>query len=326
MINEIGNIYGKLTVLKRALRPEGRPKGAYWLCQCECGTQKIIRGADLRAGSVNSCGCLLGKHSIKNEVGNIYGRLTVISISNERKNGSVCWNCKCSCGKHVIVAGDELRRGGTKSCGCLVRTKSRESNSVDRTGKTYNKLTAISIDEERTIQANHGLYWHCQCECGNFTSVLGTNLANGSVKSCGCLKNSYGEEVIETLLIQHNVPYIKEYCFSDLKSDLGGALRFDFAILDNYKNVIHLIEYDGEQHFKAVELWGGNEGLKRRIENDRKKDLYCEINNLKLTRIPYWKLSNLTFKDLEVNINELSHLEDVSYNIMKISVEKELKV
>lgn len=32
MKNEIGNTYGKLTVIERAERPEGRPKGAYWLC------------------------------------------------------------------------------------------------------------------------------------------------------------------------------------------------------------------------------------------------------------------------------------------------------
>lgn len=82
MKNEVGNIYGKLTVISKANRPDNRPKGAYWLCHCECGKDKIIRGADLRTGSVNSCGCLLGKHSIKNEAGNIYGELTVISISD----------------------------------------------------------------------------------------------------------------------------------------------------------------------------------------------------------------------------------------------------
>jgi hypothetical protein len=32
MKNEIGNKYGKLTVIKKVPRPDGRPKGAYWLC------------------------------------------------------------------------------------------------------------------------------------------------------------------------------------------------------------------------------------------------------------------------------------------------------
>jgi len=60
MKNEIGNRYGKLVVVERAPKPEGRPKGAYWLCKCDCGNSKIVRGADLRSGDVNSCGCLYG--------------------------------------------------------------------------------------------------------------------------------------------------------------------------------------------------------------------------------------------------------------------------
>ena len=32
MKNEVGHRYGKLVVLERAPKPEGRPKGAYWLC------------------------------------------------------------------------------------------------------------------------------------------------------------------------------------------------------------------------------------------------------------------------------------------------------
>jgi len=60
MKNEIGNKYGKLLVIEKAPRPENRPKGAYWLCKCNCGNYKVIRGADLRSGHVNSCGCLYG--------------------------------------------------------------------------------------------------------------------------------------------------------------------------------------------------------------------------------------------------------------------------
>lgn len=305
MINEVGNKYGKLTVINRVPRPEGRPKGAYWLCSCECGKEKIVRGADLRAGSVNSCGCLLGKHSIKNEIGNTYGRLTVISISDERRAGSVCWNCKCSCGNYVIVAGDELRSGGIKSCGCLMKDRTRECNGVNRVNKTYGKLTAIEIDEEKTSYHNHGLYWKCRCECGNYVSILGSNLDNGATKSCGCIKNSYGEEIIGKLLKNKGVTFAKEYSFNNLKSDLGGILRFDFAIFDKNNNLKQLIEYDGEQHFKATEIWGGEEGLLHRKDNDKKKDLYCKIHNIKLVRIPYWKLKNLTFEDLEVDIDEL---------------------
>ena len=51
--------------------------------------------------------------------GNKYGRLTVISfagLSNDRK---AMWNCVCDCGKTVTVRGNDIRKGKTKSCGCL---------------------------------------------------------------------------------------------------------------------------------------------------------------------------------------------------------------
>lgn len=299
MKNEIGNLYGKLTVLERAVKPEGRPKGAYWLCQCECGNQKVVRGADLRAGSVNSCGCLLGKHSIKKELGNKYGRLTVIAESDVREFGSVCWVCVCECGNEVIVAGDSLRSGQTQSCGCLAADKSRESNFVDRTNERYNKLIALYIDEEKTKQFKHGIYWKCKCDCGNYTTVLGTSLQLGLVKSCGCIKKSYGEELIEEILQKNNISYKKEYTFPDLHGENNTALRFDFAIFNSKQELIQLIEYDGEQHFKQIEHWGGKLGLQHRQENDKKKNEYCKQHNIKLTRIPYY------------NINKIKNLEDL---------------
>lgn len=56
----------------------------------------------------------------KDETGNTYGRLTVLS-----RNGSVskkaAWLCRCLCGETVTVTGDSLRQGNQKSCGCYRR-------------------------------------------------------------------------------------------------------------------------------------------------------------------------------------------------------------
>lgn len=50
--------------------------------------------------------------------GKKFNRLTVNSI-NGKKETIYFWNCTCDCGKEVIVAGYCLRKGNTKSCGCL---------------------------------------------------------------------------------------------------------------------------------------------------------------------------------------------------------------
>lgn len=61
-----------------------------------------------------------------NEIGNVYGRLTVSQLSDVRINGSVCWVCICDCGKLKTVKGSDLRRGSSRSCGCLSRELASE--------------------------------------------------------------------------------------------------------------------------------------------------------------------------------------------------------
>ena len=60
-VEEIGKVYGRLTVLSEAGR--NNQKSIMWLCQCECGKQKVIRGSDLRRknNGVRSCGCGAGR-------------------------------------------------------------------------------------------------------------------------------------------------------------------------------------------------------------------------------------------------------------------------
>lgn len=48
--------FGSLTVLQ--LGEKQRPmNGAWWLCLCDCGTQKNIPATDMVQGKINSCGC-----------------------------------------------------------------------------------------------------------------------------------------------------------------------------------------------------------------------------------------------------------------------------
>lgn len=52
--------------------------------------------------------------------GQVFDRLTVIREHDKRaKNKNIMWECKCFCGKYVIVSSSHLITGHTKSCGCL---------------------------------------------------------------------------------------------------------------------------------------------------------------------------------------------------------------
>ena len=51
--------------------------------------------------------------------GRKFGRLTVIKRSYPNKWGNAMWLCRCKCGREKIIVSNSLRRGNTKSCGCL---------------------------------------------------------------------------------------------------------------------------------------------------------------------------------------------------------------
>ena len=47
----------------------------------------------------------------------IFGELTALEPTIERRNGSVVWKCKCSCGKIHYASATELNARRIKSCG-----------------------------------------------------------------------------------------------------------------------------------------------------------------------------------------------------------------
>lgn len=64
--------------------------------------------------------------------GQTINRLVVIREAGRDKGGRVLWLCRClgkngdDCGNEVVVSGNDLRDGHTKSCGCLKRELCRE--------------------------------------------------------------------------------------------------------------------------------------------------------------------------------------------------------
>lgn len=51
-----GQRFGRLTVVRRnGSSSDGQ---ACWLCRCDCGAERTVRGGNLRSGGTRSCGCL----------------------------------------------------------------------------------------------------------------------------------------------------------------------------------------------------------------------------------------------------------------------------
>lgn len=50
-----GDRYGRLAIVDEIVR---REKGRFFLCQCDCGSESVVRLGHLRNGHTKSCGCL----------------------------------------------------------------------------------------------------------------------------------------------------------------------------------------------------------------------------------------------------------------------------
>lgn len=95
-----------------------------WNCKCDCGRLTIVRGTRLLNKEIKSCLNCSKREDISNQ---IFGYLTAISINEEetqkKQDGRAYWNCKCKCGKSVVISSHSLKQSNTLSCGCLSESK-----------------------------------------------------------------------------------------------------------------------------------------------------------------------------------------------------------
>ena len=82
--------------------------------------------------------------------GQQFGFLTVVERVPDAKPAK--WVCRCICGKTTEVTGSNLRRGHTKSCGCIKGT--------GIIGRRVGYLVVVEqVDADR---------YKCICDCGSY--------------------------------------------------------------------------------------------------------------------------------------------------------------
>ena len=109
-----------------------------------------------------------------------------------------------------------------------------------------------------------------------------------SIKArCDCHQHSVGQWVICKLLIEHKVNYLAEYSPDDLVG-IGDNVRlhYDFAVFNEDGSVKCFIEYNGSQHERASEQFGGERGLAIQKCLDELKRIYAREHNIRLIEIP----------------------------------------
>lgn len=261
--------YGKLTAI------EYLGKGM-WRCQCDCGNEKIVYGGHLETGHTKSCGCFRPPRI--NLINQRFGRLTPIEWLGNGK-----WNCQCDCGNIVPVRTSNLQNGNTQSCGCLQKERAIEASFKSLVGMRFGKLLVIERVENNRFNQ---VCYKCKCDCGGETIVSATNLRFGTTNSCGCLK-SKGEMRINNWLQAHNILFQSQYSLDEIILDSGRRPFFDFAIFNENKKLLCLIEYNGIQHYKVTGGWNNEETFKQTQHRDKQKIDWCNQLNIPLYIISY---------------------------------------
>lgn len=283
----IGKQYNRWTVLDKV-------KSNSYLCKCSCfyHTQKILSRSQILGN--NDKGCKKCRLSI-NHVGETYEYLTILSINEEKSihKGRVYVNAKCKCGDIRSYDQNSIIRGRTTSCGC----KKHEISS-DLVGKRFGHLTVVELIGRKYLNGKNGnsyIEWGCMCDCGKYVVVRQCNLVHGHSYSCGCMKRSYGEYLIYKFLKNNHFTFEEQYKFNNCRNIL--PLPFDFALFNEHKKLIGLIEFDGRQHFEPYSFNGEDEKIaisnyQECARRDMIKTNYCKQNHIKLLRITYEDLED----------------------------------
>lgn len=249
-----------------------------------CNTTWNANPNDLIQGSgCPKCGDrqkhLRQKKSTKQFIGELYEINKDIKIHSEYINNRT--NVKCSCN----ICGEEwetlpnslLLRVGCPECGKITSGIKRRVTHEDFKQKLHKINSNIKVMSKYTKSVEKV---KCKCNiCGWEWKAKPNGLLNGY--GCPRCKASKGERNISDILDKHNIKFIPQYKFEGCKDKK--LLLFDFYLPSEQT----VIEFDGRQHYHAIDFFGGAKGLKATQRRDNIKNEYCKNNNIKLIRIPY---------------------------------------
>lgn len=180
-------------------------------------------------------------------------------------------------------------------CGCKTgyvrnRTGQEFINEVNK----YSVQGLYELVGEYINQSQKVLIRH---DCGFIFEVHPYDITHGRSRCPRCRKKrSKYELFIEDYLKEKGINFYVE------KQLTNFLQRFDFY-LENDRHKI-AIEYNGAQHYKETDFFSNS--LEDYQSRDRKKELYCKENNIKLYIIPYWLTDNKIRAMLDDIINEFN--------------------
>lgn len=177
----------------------------------------------------------MGKHY--DYVGMKFGKLLVISEAIRETTKTKYWTCQCDCGNVVGRAGQVLREGTSKHCGC----EPRKGRPRDIAGQRFGSLLAIKSTGAKNSIGN--FIWEFLCDCGNTHVAPAGNYVYSGRGACKHCTKKNTSELISKAKTTHGMSKNKEHkhwckinerCFNENCEDYlryGGA-----GIVSEFRN------------------------------------------------------------------------------------------
>ena len=145
-----------------------------------------------------------------------------------------------------------------------------------------NELPANKI----SAQTHKKVKWVCSHCNQEYLASPHHRTSNDKTGCPYCKRQSKGERKVKKILEKYNITYKEQEWFDDLRSETGRPLRYDFTI---YKDNIWIgtIEFNGEQHYKPISVFGGKEQFDVQKQHDFQKEIYSLEHDVPILIIPY---------------------------------------
>ena len=126
---------------------------------------------------------------------------------------------------------------------------------------------------------------------------------------CNTCRSSKGELAIFEILNKNNIKFIPQYILSEQHN----TFRFDFYI----PSIRVLIEFQGVQHYKAIDYFGGEKVLLETQNRDQLKRVLANTYRYKLLEIHYSVFKERTKEEFELYLlDELRLLNAQEFKLM----------
>lgn len=181
----------------------------------------------------------------------------------------------------------------SKGCGCPICAAKKRNDGNTLTHEEFMRKTAEKISPSIEIigkyeKSNKKILCKCK-KCGHEWYQLPGNILHGN--SCPSCTISKLENSVKAILDKFNVKYI-EKASSDIFPWIGKQ-HLDFY-LPEYNMAI---ECQGEQHFKPVKHFGGYNNFIDTILRDKRKNILCCDNKVKIVYVIQKEYSKYTNKN-----------------------------